>query len=389
MASTEHKILSTGSIEYYLEVFKLDSPLASQSNDRVHDCGIVTREEDRYLLYRTPSIMVKAHVKIQKSIANHDWLIGFVQATDRMESENVFGSSGKARWELHPLKSGKQKMVNSSSGNSSTPYIMGNNVLRIRRGEMRKCTTCIQFEEYHEPTINWWILSRSNRLTKVVRRNRIVLWLVAFRTRKSLVELEAGEIDWRSEKISVLATVKWDLQVAIDIDPDQSLGNRVRGCRRCLIGPKVCEGERRRLPASALSSLSAADCQSLIWYPRRGQVQLDDRKSKVQILVPPRKIIADSWEQWVTEMTGSVSKVDMSVRPDYLYVDHCIDDPFISTYRSRARRCLVPLVKEEPQKQQQQQQQQKQQLRQPQRQSTVSANVEASMGDEPPRQRSQ
>ncbi|XP_061118620.1 protein FAM78A isoform X2 [Conger conger] len=110
------------------------------------------------------------------------------------------------------------------------------------------------------PSVTWGVpVSDSNlpHLTSIRRDQSFTTWLVA--------------LNQATNETMVLQTVRWRMQLHIDIDPERPLGQRAR-----LSEPKTQEqpqilGKNEIIPANAMVKPNANDAQVLMWRPKVGE----------------------------------------------------------------------------------------------------------------------
>lgn len=132
-----------------------------------------------------------------------------------MDFINTYGDLGYSSWEIPPLISGERTMISDSDGRNYPFYGSNSELIELRGPSTDYQTIQVRMNDNFYPHITW-DLPMSNekiaRLTHVRRTQHFYTWLVAMNTRNG--------------SILVLKTIRWQMNLEIDVDPTKPQGSR-------------------------------------------------------------------------------------------------------------------------------------------------------------------
>lgn len=298
----------------HLDVLSVDAYMDTKTKTKV-------KETDHLLQYESQHFCCRIDLETHESKAESDWIVGLVQACDKMYLENKYGLAGSSYWEFHPLKSGRHKVVNDSDGRQYPFYSLSNSKREIRKGDVREQVFTLRFEDHFYPTVAWHLPYTDNdKLSEIIRHQSFWVWLVAIK--KGDDKLREEPFDITTDELYVLKTIRWKYNLHMTMESSNPLGKRVKTLFDYQKDLPMVLDEPMPIPLSATSPPHCNAAQSLTWYPR-------DIVKRPKILVAPRHIIMP-WQMWLTDMFPDRDmtvmhpkdcKVVGSWRRD-LYIDH-------------------------------------------------------------------
>ncbi|KAK1792866.1 hypothetical protein P4O66_012124 [Electrophorus voltai] len=213
------------------------------------------------LRYRTPYFRATARVKVPPVAGKEIWTVGWIQACNQMDFFNYYGEQGVSSWELPELKNGHIQAISDSDGVNYPWYGCTTEMYTIVGPTDRSTTLMVSMNDNFSPSVTWSIptgtLSSPPLLSSIRRDQRFTTWLVA--------------MNESTAEMVLLRTIRWKMQLAIDVDPQKPLGQRTR-----LLEPLTQEQpevltKNEPIPPNALVKPNANDAQMLIWRPASGE----------------------------------------------------------------------------------------------------------------------
>ncbi|MBN3318167.1 FA78A protein, partial [Atractosteus spatula] len=171
-------------------------------------------------------------------------------------------------WEIPDLRDGKIQAISDSDG-VNYPWYGNKKEIYIFTGLTTKDTEFnVSMDDNFNPSVSWGVpVSNSNQsqLTNIRRDQSFITWLVA--------------INQASREHFILKTIKWRMQLQIEIDPGKPLGQRAK-----LLEPTAQEqpqilARNEPIPPNAMVKPNANDAQVLMWRPETG---------KPVVVIPPK-----------------------------------------------------------------------------------------------------
>ncbi|XP_061118619.1 protein FAM78A isoform X1 [Conger conger] len=212
------------------------------------------------LRYRTPHFRASARVLVPPVAGKETWTVGWIQACNHMEFYNNYGNRGMSSWELPDLREHHIQAISDSDGVNYPWYGNTTETCTVVGPTKKDTKFTVSMNDNFYPSVTWGVpVSDSNlpHLTSIRRDQSFTTWLVA--------------LNQATNETMVLQTVRWRMQLHIDIDPERPLGQRAR-----LSEPKTQEqpqilGKNEIIPANAMVKPNANDAQVLMWRPKVGE----------------------------------------------------------------------------------------------------------------------
>lgn len=145
------------------------------------------------------------------------WKIGWIQACTRMDFINHYGDAGHSSWELPPLVSGERSMISDSDGRNYPFYGSNSELIELHGPSSDYRTIHVRMNDNFCPHVTWDLPmsdKTESRLTHVRRNQHFYTWLVAMNV--------------RNRSILVLKTIRWQMHLEIEVDPNQPRGSRAK-----------------------------------------------------------------------------------------------------------------------------------------------------------------
>jgi len=234
----------------------------------------VDEKNDKVVVFRTPTMRLKATVTVPPVPTGQIWTIGWVQSCHFMNFVNVYGHLGFTSWEFPQLNM-RLAGVNDSDGESYPFYGHEKEICQLHGPLPRETTFVVSMSDSPASHVTLRVPSKHGSndgidLTNIHRKQKFTSWLVAFN-------------DVSAECIE-LKCLDWDLNVAMNIDRLSPCGSRVS-----LLEPKeqtrpVVNVRLPRIPQCAKSPPDANHAQMLVFRPHTSKENLH----QVGIIVAPQ-----------------------------------------------------------------------------------------------------
>uniref|UniRef100_W5MGV8 Family with sequence similarity 78 member Ab n=1 Tax=Lepisosteus oculatus TaxID=7918 RepID=W5MGV8_LEPOC len=226
-----------------IAVLEVNSTIDPNPTSIDESSGVVLR-------YRTPHFRASARVLVPPIAAKETWTVGWIQACNHMEFYNKYGSTGMSSWELPDLRDGKMQAISDSDGVNYPWYGNTTETCTIVGPTKKDTKFTVRMNDNFYPSVTWGVpVSDSNlpQLTSIRRDQSFITWLVA--------------INQASGETVVLQTIKWRMQLHIEIDPGKPLGQRAK-----LLEPTAQEqpqvlARNEPIPPNAMVKPNANDAQ--------------------------------------------------------------------------------------------------------------------------------
>ncbi|XP_069054474.1 protein FAM78A-like [Lepisosteus oculatus] len=220
------------------------------------------------LRYTTPYFRASARVLVPPIAAKETWTVGWIQACNHMQFYNEYGDEGTSSWEIPDLRDGKIQVISDSDGVNYPWYGNKKEIYIFTSPTMKDTEFNVTMDDNFNPSVSWGVpVSNSNQsqLTNIRRDQSFITWLVA--------------INQASREHFILKTIKWRMQLQIEIDPGKPLGQRAK-----LLEPTAQEqpqilDRNEPIPPNAMVKPNANDAQVLMWRPETG---------KPVVVIPPK-----------------------------------------------------------------------------------------------------
>ncbi|XP_067660911.1 protein FAM78B-like [Haliotis asinina] len=213
------------------------------------------------LKYRTPNFRASAKIEMAPLSHAETWKVGWIQACTDMLFHNQYGEEGHTSWEFPELTSGKQLMISDCDGRHY-PWYGSRNETAIIKGPCKSFQTAtITMNDNFHPHVTW--RNPANRhqvepnLTHIKRDQSFYVWLVAWNQTAS--------------KSYILSTIRWGMQLEIDVKPHCELGKRARLISNPIAKQPQILDKNVPIPRCALVPPNANSAQMLVWRPVRGK----------------------------------------------------------------------------------------------------------------------
>ncbi|KAK6480994.1 protein FAM78A-like [Huso huso] len=206
------------------------------------------------LRYRTPHFRASARVLVPPVSGKETWTVGWIQACNHMEFYNKYGSKGMSSWELPDLRDSKIQAISDSDGVNYPWYGNTTETCTIVGPTRRETKFTVSMNDNFYPSVTWGVpVSDSNapQLTSIRRDQSFTTWLVA--------------INQATNETIALQTVKWRMQLHIEVFPEKTLGHRAK-----LLEPSAQE-QPTILTKNEPIPPNANDAQVLMWRPKTGE----------------------------------------------------------------------------------------------------------------------
>ncbi|XP_035996116.1 protein FAM78A isoform X1 [Fundulus heteroclitus] len=211
------------------------------------------------LRYRTPHFRAHARLLVPPMAAKETWTIGWIQACNHMEFYNTYVDKGMSSWELPDLRDGKIQAISDSDGVNYPWYGNTTETCTVVGPTKKDSKFTVSMNDNFYPSVTWGVpVSDSNvpLLSSIQRDQSFTTWLVA--------------INQATSETVVLRTIRWRMQLHIQVDPEKPLGQRA-----VLKEPVAQEqpqilGKNEPIPPNAMVKPNANDAQVLMWRPKKG-----------------------------------------------------------------------------------------------------------------------
>ncbi|KAM4720006.1 protein FAM78A isoform 1-T1 [Anableps anableps] len=211
------------------------------------------------LRYRTPHFRAQARLLVPPVAAKETWTIGWIQACNHMVFYNTYGDKGMSSWELPDLRDGKIQAISDSDGVNYPWYGNTTETCTVIGPTKKDSKFTVSMNDNFYPSVTWGVpVSDSNvpLLSSIQRDQSFTTWLVA--------------INQATSETVVLRTIRWRMQLHIQVDPENPLGQRA-----VLKEPVAQEqpqilGKNEPIPPNAMVKPNANDAQVLMWRPKKG-----------------------------------------------------------------------------------------------------------------------
>ncbi|MGH0132623.1 UNVERIFIED_CONTAM: hypothetical protein FKN15_040774 [Acipenser sinensis] len=166
----------------------------------------------------------------------------------------------RSSWELPDLRDSKIQAISDSDGVNYPWYGNTTETCTIVGPTRRETKFTVSMNDNFYPSVTWGVpVSDSNapQLTSIRRDQSFTTWLVA--------------INRATNETIALQTVKWRMQLHIEVFPEKPLGHRAK-----LLEPSAQEQptiltKNEPIPPNALVKPNANDAQVLMWRPKTGE----------------------------------------------------------------------------------------------------------------------
>lgn len=184
------------------------------------------------------------------------------------DSFSFFFSPLRSSWELPDLRDRKIQAISDSDG-VNYPWYGNTTETCVVVGPTKKDSKfTVSMNDNFYPSVTWSVpVSDSNvpQLSGIRRDQSFTTWLVA--------------LNQATAETIILQTVRWRMQLHIQVDPDKPLGQRA-----VLREPLVQEqpqilGKNEAIPPNAMVKPNANDAQVLMWRPKLGDAV---------VVIPPK-----------------------------------------------------------------------------------------------------
>lgn len=237
---------------------------------------VVDERSAAVLKYKTPHFRALATVEIPPLLTGQKIQVGWIQVCRDMQFVNVYGREGMTSWEFPEIVLGKYRMISDADGKQYPWYGSKTEVQTLEGPTLQPTLATIHMNDNFFPQVTWYIphsdYSREPTLDFIYRKQRFYTFL-ALR-------------DLTTNVYQILKTVAWMMELAIQVEPSNPLGERSK-----VLGP--AEQERPyvlddasgvRLEKYALNPPNANNSQVLVWRPRTGDAK---------VIVPPVQTTID------------------------------------------------------------------------------------------------
>ncbi|XP_077987070.1 protein FAM78B-like [Glandiceps talaboti] len=230
---------------------------------------VIDESSQTVLRYKTPYFRASAKIRFPPVRNAEVWQVGWIQVCTDMRFINTYGDYGYASWEIPALKHKTSESVSDSDGKNYPWYGATTEVATIQGPTPGYSNLYLRMNDNFHPSITWDLPVRNTnnaKLTQVTRDQSFTVWLVA--------------MNRTTNRIVVLKTIHWKMQLEIDVDPTEKLGNRAH-----LKGaieqeqPTVLKHGECVIAHEAFHPPNANEAQMLVWYPTNGNTVL---------VVPPK-----------------------------------------------------------------------------------------------------
>lgn len=191
----------------------------------------------------------------------------------------------RSSWELPELRDGHIQAISDSDGVNYPWYGCTTEMYTIVGPTKRSTTLTVSMNDNFCPSVTWSIPTGTTsippRLSSIQRDQRFTTWLVA--------------MNEASAEIILLRTIRWRMQLAIEVDPEKPLGQRARLLDHFAQEQPEILLTNEPIPPNALVKPNANGAQELIWRPRRG---------KSVVVIPPKYWV--DWKKWTLEFLDLV-----------------------------------------------------------------------------------
>ncbi|CAB1332780.1 unnamed protein product [Coregonus sp. 'balchen'] len=234
------------------------------------------------LRYRTPHFRASARVLVPPMACKETWTVGWIQACNHMEFYNKYGTKGMlfeplmekvsstflilqplfnsgSSWELPDLRDGKIQAISDSDGVNYPWYGNTTETCTIVGPTKKDTKFTVSMNDNFYPSVTWGVpVSDSNlpQLSSIRRDQSFTTWLVA--------------INQATAETLVLQTIRWRMQLHIEVDPDKPLGQRATLREPVAQEQPHILGKNEPIPPNAMVKPNANDAQVLMWRPKTG-----------------------------------------------------------------------------------------------------------------------
>ncbi|XP_028851662.1 protein FAM78A isoform X1 [Denticeps clupeoides] len=221
----------------------------------------IDESSDVVLRYRTPYFRAAAQVLVPPVACEETWTVGWIQACNKMDFYNTYGSEGISSWELPELKTGQIQAISDSDGVTYPWYGSTTEIYTIVGPTKRATKLTVSMNDNFCPSVTWTVpvgtADTPPRLSGIQRDQHFTTWLVA--------------LNETTAEMVLLQTIRWRMQLSIEVDPKRPLGQRGR-----LLEPQIQDRPQiletnEPIPPNALVRPNANDAQVLMWRPGTGK----------------------------------------------------------------------------------------------------------------------
>ncbi|KAL0965508.1 hypothetical protein UPYG_G00282230 [Umbra pygmaea] len=243
-------------------------------------CGFIDESSSVVLRYRTPHFRASARVLVPPVTAKETWTVGWIQACNHMEFYNKYGTKGmkhlnyfytfqlcgavllieRSSWELPDLRDGKIQAISDSDGVNYPWYGNTTETCTIVGPTKKDTKFMVSMNDNFYPSVTWGVpVSDSNLplLSSIRRDQSFTTWLVA--------------INQATTETLVLQTIRWRMQLHIEVDPDKPLGQRATLREPVAQEQPHVLSKNDLIPTNAMVKPNANDAQVLMWRPKTGE----------------------------------------------------------------------------------------------------------------------
>ncbi|XP_060763784.1 protein FAM78A isoform X1 [Neoarius graeffei] len=230
---------------------------------------VIDESSNVVLRYRTPYFRAAAQVQVPPVVRKEIWTVGWIQACNQMDFFNYYGEEGISSWEIPELRDRHIQAISDSDGVNYPWYGCTTEIYTIVGPTKRSTTLTVSMNDNFCPSVTWSVptstTSVSPLLSSIQRDQHFTTWLVA--------------MNEASAEIVLLRTIRWRMQLAIEVDPKKPLGQRARLMDHLAQEQPEILTTNEPIPPNALVKPNANDAQVLIWRPKRG---------KPVVVIPPK-----------------------------------------------------------------------------------------------------
>ncbi|TST10028.1 Protein FAM78A [Bagarius yarrelli] len=179
---------------------------------------VIDESSNVVLRYRTPYFRASALVQVPPVVRKEIWTVGWIQACKKMDFFNYYGEEGMSSWELPDLRDGHIHAISDSDGVNYPWYGCTSEIYTIVGPTKKSTTLTVSMNDNFCPSITWSIPTGTTSvpplLSFIQRDQHFTTWLVV--------------MNQASAEMVPLRTIRWGMQLAIQVDPKKPLGQRAR-----------------------------------------------------------------------------------------------------------------------------------------------------------------
>ncbi|KAI5088201.1 hypothetical protein C0J45_21744, partial [Silurus meridionalis] len=222
---------------------------------------VIDETSEVVLRYRTPYFRAAARVQVPPVVRKEIWTVGWIQACNQMDFFNYYGKEGISSWELPELRDGHIQAISDSDGVNYPWYGCTTEIYTIVGPTKRSTTLTVSMNDNFCPSVTWSVPTGNTSvpplLSSIQRDQRFTTWLVA--------------MNEASDELVLLRTIRWRMQLAIEVDPKKPLGQRARLMDHLTQKQPEILAVNEPIPPNALVKPNANNAQVLIWRPTQGE----------------------------------------------------------------------------------------------------------------------